>query len=278
MREKPTIDHIGPCCMGRCKVPTGVRERGEVRRMSDTAVFDTISHAANRSKADPTNKSSQRRSWFFVTLPSMQIQQYEQSGCIITSQRGQTLAIDIGSLTPVEKLADITVDAMLVSHIHADHCSAEHVAALQPKELFTGAECARALAELDTAISIITAGEQFTTGDFTVTPFEVDHGPNAPRAPEQNFGFLITVDEQTIYFAGDMYTPSGIDVRELAVDVALLPVGGHYTFDAEAALAFAQRFARIGTIYPMHYEAVGPIDTAGKEKFTALASNQFTVA
>jgi L-ascorbate metabolism protein UlaG (beta-lactamase superfamily) len=208
----------------------------------------------------------------------MHIQQFEQSGCIITSANGQALAIDIGALTPVEKLAELSVGAVLVSHIHADHCSAEQIQALNPTTIYTGAECAAALAETGLPITEITADTEVQIGDFTVLPFEVDHGPNAPRVPTQNFGFLLKVDEQAIYFAGDMFIPSGIPVNGLSVDAALLPVGGHFTFDAKAAFAFAQQFASIGIIYPMHYEAVGPIDTAGKEKFAVLAAGTFTIA
>ncbi|MAZ30113.1 hypothetical protein CL655_02395 [bacterium] len=208
----------------------------------------------------------------------MEIAQFEQSGFIITSNVGETLAVDIGALTPAERLADVTVDAMLVSHIHADHCSAEHVTALAPATVYTGAECAVALHATGLTIEELKAGDTVETNGFTVTPFEVDHGPNAPQVPAQNFGFLIVVDDTTIYFAGDMYTASGMPVGELDVDIAMLPVGGHFTFNAEAAHAFAQQFKSIGTIYPMHYEAVGPIDTAGKEKFIALAANTFTVA
>jgi len=208
----------------------------------------------------------------------MTITRYEQSGTIIKSNSGQTLGIDIGALTPIEKLAGITVDQMLVSHIHADHCSADQILALNPAAVYAGAECLTALGGTGVNLTELTAGETVTIGNFTVTPFEVDHGPSAPQVPEQNFGFLIEVDGEVIYFAGDMFTPSGIDVTDLSVDVALLPVGGHFTFDPEAALSFAQTFASIRNIYPMHHEAVGPIDTEGGKKFTELASGTFTIA
>jgi len=208
----------------------------------------------------------------------MTITTYEQSGLIITSDNGHKLAIDIGALTPLEKLNDVTVDSMLVSHIHADHCSAERVQTLAPDMIYTGAQCSSALAEINLPITEIEEGNSFTAADFIVTPFEVDHGPNAPVVPAQNFGFLIEVDEKKIYFAGDMYIPSGISVTDLSVDVALLPVGGHFTFDAQAALAFANQFKQISTIYPMHYEAVGPIDTTAANVFAQLAADSFTIA
>lgn len=207
----------------------------------------------------------------------MNITQFEQSGFIITSNSGATLAIDIGALTPIEKLADTTVDALLISHIHADHCSTAHATALAPNTIYTGAECAAVLAETHLPVQEITAGAVVSIGDFSVTPFAVDHGPHAPQVPAQNFGFLIEVDGQTIYFAGDMFTSSGITVNDLEVDIALLPVGGHFTFDAKSAFAFAQTFKSIGTIYPVHFEAVGPIDTHGKEKFIELAQGSFEI-
>ena len=207
----------------------------------------------------------------------MTITQYEQSGLIITSKNGQTLAIDIGALTPIEQLADMTVDAMLISHIHADHCSAPQVQTLSPNMLYAGAECLESLQEEKILVTTIAANDTFSSGDFTITPFDVDHGPNAPQVPQQNFGFLIEVDESVIYFAGDMYTQLDIDVSEISADAVCVPVGGHFTFDATEAFAFVQQFESIKTIYPMHYEAVGPIDVAGKEKFVALAHNLFTV-
>lgn len=208
----------------------------------------------------------------------MHIQQLEQSGYVITSQQGAVLAIDIGCLTPVERLAGMYIDTLLISHIHADHCAIEQVRALNPAMIFTGEECTAALAAAHVASTTVNAGETVVSGAFTIRPFVVDHGPHVTTVPAQNFGFLITVDGYTLYFAGDMYTPSGISVTELSVSAAFLPVGGHFTFDAEAALAFAQTFAHIDTIYPMHTEAVGQIDTHGKERFRALAAGTFTVA
>lgn len=209
----------------------------------------------------------------------MQIQKFEQSGLLLTSKNGYRLAIDIAAATPLEHLAGITADGMLVSHIHGDHCSAAHITALAPEVLFAGAECVAALkAECgDIKLQEVTDTEVVTIGDFTVQVFSVDHGPNAPKVPEQNFGFLISEGEEVLYFAGDMYTPSGIDVSELSVTYACLPVGGHYTFDHEAAFTFAKQFAAIGKVIPLHYADFPPIDTNGANNFKALAENAFTV-
>ncbi len=85
--------------------------------------------------------------------------------------------------------------------------------------------------------------------------------------PKENFGFLIEVDGKKIYFAGDMFYPSGIDVTNLEVNVALIPVGGFYTFGPEEALSFVKQFKKIGEIIPMHYMKI----TETREEFIKQA-------
>jgi L-ascorbate metabolism protein UlaG (beta-lactamase superfamily) len=86
----------------------------------------------------------------------------------------------------------------------------------------------------------------------------------------ENFGFLITADNQTVYFAGDMFTPSGIDTSNLEVNFALLPVGGFYTFGPKEAITFAKQFKKINTLIPMHFEKTPET----KNEFLTLAKNE----
>ncbi len=214
----------------------------------------------------------------------MKIKKYEQSGFIIESEASAELsgmppfklAFDVGRMTPVEKLADeAPVDAFVVSHIHGDHFSPEHIKAMRPKTLYLNSECknsADSTSENFSGISIehIMAADIKQIGPFTVTFFAVDHGPNI-SAPVENLGFLIeenmSIDGkphvQKTYFAGDMFYAPGASsdeqnniflVDEIEVDTALIPVGTFYTFGPAEALEFAKMFKRIGKIIPMHYE------------------------
>ena len=187
----------------------------------------------------------------------MRITQLEQSGVLITTAKGTTIAIDIAAMTPLQKIIGKSVDLMLVSHIHGDHFSPEHIATLAPKALYLGAECAAAVADVRDFVSIeriIGTGEVIHHDDVRIEVFSVDHGPNVTSPLAENFGFLITAGADSLYFAGDMYYPSGLDVSRLDVDVALLPVGTFYTFGPEEAVSFAQSFKRLGCVIPMHYE------------------------
>ncbi len=201
----------------------------------------------------------------------MYITQPEQSGCLIKANSGFTLALDIGSYTPLEKLEGVTVDAMLISHLHGDHFSIPHIKKINPKKLYLSRECIELLGEEDISAEIVEvkAGDTTQIGDISVSVFDVDHGPNVKVRPKENFGFLLTVDEEKVYFSGDMFYPSGISVVDLEVDCALIPVGGFYTFGPEEAFQFVKSFKNIKHVLPMHFEKTPET----KEEFLKLLVN-----
>ncbi len=175
-------------------------------------------------------------------------------------------------MTPLEKIEGVIVDAMIVSHIHGDHFSADHIKKLSPKKVYLNEECLEALGEETLPSEVIQAkvGDIKDIEGISVTFFNVDHGPNVLAPLNENFGFLIEVDGQKIYFAGDMFWPSGIDVNQLEVDYALIPVGSFYTFGPAEALTFSKQFKKIGKIIPMHYEK----KPETKEEFENLLKGQ----
>lgn len=185
----------------------------------------------------------------------MKITKFEQSGFMLESENGFRLAFDIGNKTPVEKLDGINADAMLISHIHGDHFSLDQIKNIAPKKLYLNHECIETLGEenLSSEIVQVKVGDTVTINTISVELFNVDHGPNVSAPLQENFGFLITIDGQKVYFAGDMFYESGIDVTSLEVDFALLPVGTHYTFGPREALEFAKKFKKIGKIISMHF-------------------------
>ena len=203
----------------------------------------------------------------------MKLTKFEQSGFILETEKGFRLAFDIGNKTPIEKLNGITVDAMLVSHIHGDHFSLEQIKKLSPKKLYLNAECIETLGEETLSSEIIQTkiSDEILIDTIKVQFFNVDHGPNVSAPLKENFGFLITVDNQTVYFAGDMFYESGIDVTNLEVDIALIPVGTFYTFGPQEAFDFIKKFKKIGKVIPMHYEKI--LET--KDQFLALTNSIF---
>jgi L-ascorbate metabolism protein UlaG (beta-lactamase superfamily) len=204
----------------------------------------------------------------------MKLIRFEQAGFIIEADNGFRLALDIGSYTPIEKLEGVTADAMFISHIHPDHFSLEQIKKLSPKKLYINHECNETIGEEKFASEVveIKSGDNINFGDISVLVFDVDHGPNVRATLKENHGFLITVDNQKIYFPGDMFYPSGIDVTNLEVDYALLPIGTFYTFGPEEAFAFAKTFKKIGKLISMHDRKIPGL----KEQFLELAKGNFS--
>lgn len=199
----------------------------------------------------------------------MKLTTFEQSGFIIEADNGYKIAFDIGAYTPVKKLKGLSVDAMIVSHLHGDHFSIDQIKFLSPKKLYLNKECIELLGEEDISSEVIQVkvGDSIDIEGIKVLFFDVEHGPNVKVRPQENFGFLIEVDGKKVYFAGDMFYPSGIDVTNLEVDRALIPVGGFYTFEPKEALEFASQFKHISNITPMHYEKTPET----REQFIKLA-------
>lgn len=199
----------------------------------------------------------------------MKIIKFEQSGVIIEADSGYRLAIDIGIYTPIEKLEGIAVNAIFVSHVHGDHFSPAHIKKLSPQKLYLGRECAEAARKenLPAEIIEVKASDLIEIDGIKIKLFEVDHGPNVKVKPKENFGFLIEVDGKKIYYAGEIFSPSGLDVTSLEVDVAMIPTGTFYTFGPSEAIAFAKQFKKIRKLIPMHYEKTPET----REEFVRLA-------
>lgn len=163
--------------------------------------------------------------------------------------------------------------AVLVTHEHYDHLSLDDIAAIaglgtvvvgppavtaQVRGLATLTVRPGETVEAHTAT--VTAVAAYNTTKFKA-PGKVYH----PRA-DGHVGYIVAMDGLRLYHAGD--TDAIPEMEGVAVDVALLPVGGTYTMTAEeAAGACAHLEAEV--VVPMHWgDIVGSRDDA--ERFERL--------
>ena len=76
-------------------------------------------------------------------------------------------------------------------------------------------------------------------------------------------GLLIKVGDTVVYHLGDTALFSDLQLvarRGDQVDVALVPIGGHYTMDRHDAVT-AVEFVNPTTVIPCHYDTFPPIET-----------------
>ena len=90
-----------------------------------------------------------------------------------------------------------------------------------------------------------------------------------------------TIGGKTIYHAGDtcLFGDMKLIAERNPIDIAMLPIGGHYTMDRHDAVLAAE-FIGAETVIPMHYDTFPPIETdaeAFKSDVEAQTSSQVVV-
>ena len=151
--------------------------------------------------------------------------------CFKIEEGGYRIILDpyednsVPGLGPVRE----TAEAVLCSHEHGDHNARERVA------LVPGVE-----------------------SPFTVTRIETYHDPLKGVLRGRNtIHILATADKRIAHF-GDL--GCSLTSEQLAqlkdLDIAIIPVGGHYTIDAAQAAALVRKINPVHVI-PMHYRGEG---------------------
>ncbi len=174
------------------------------------------------------------------------------------------------------------VDLVLCTHEHGDHMDLPTLQTIMRNSSHTRIVAPLPIVELITKAGIapervlgVQPGNITRLGSATLTPIEAVHNISFPPVV-YNFGlqdnslyrflgYVIELDGVTVYHAGDLLIHHGLveRLRELNIDLALLPINGRSYFreqqnlvgnidEREAAdLAAA---AGIKAVVPMHYE------------------------
>lgn len=186
---------------------------------------------------------------------------------------------DRGAEAPLSPAELDFADGVLATHEHRDHLdlpSLPAIAQASPSAQFVVPlpliERTQAAVGRATVVGAV-PGTAIAIGDASIMPVRACHGVHVADAysfglvpgEDRYLGYVISIDGLSIYHAGDTIRFAGMAerLRELAVDVALLPVNGrdsareakdlvgNLTADEAAALV---RDAAIGVAVPMHYE------------------------
>jgi L-ascorbate metabolism protein UlaG (beta-lactamase superfamily) len=209
----------------------------------------------------------------------MEIRFYGHS-CFELSEGDVTVMVD-PFLKPNNPKAVATAEEVEPTHIALSHGHADHLADAVAVATRTDAHCV-AIVELANWlegqgvakvsdpnlgstvafdwgwIKLVPAWHTSTAPGSEEAPYSAEHGVSLGTAT----GLIIRIGDVTVYHTGDtcLFGDMKLIGERNPVDVALMPIGGHYTMDRHDA-AVAADFIGAGTVIPMHYDTFPPIET-----------------
>ena len=144
-------------------------------------------------------------------------------------------------------------DIILITHEHFDHCSPDDIAKIQKKETVIVTE-KQSAKKLNGNIRTVKPNETVEVDGIKIDTLP-SYNTDKDFHPQSNewLGFIVNVKGVRIYHTGDAdFIP---EMKDLKVDIALLPVSGTYVMDSnqavEAAMAIQPKLA-----IPMHYGSI----------------------
>ena len=170
-------------------------------------------------------------------------------------------------IDPYQISEDEPADIILATHDHFDHYDQASIKALKKDDTeVVGPESVA----LKSGGKALKAGEQVEIKGASVKAVPAYNIGKSFHPQGTGVGFIVNIAGKTIYHAGD--TDKIPEMAELGpIDLALLPIGGTYTMNAEEA-AEAAKVIKPKKVIPMHYGALK--ETPGNpEKFKELVGD-----
>ena len=209
------------------------------------------------------------------------VQWFGQSAFKITTPGGKVILIDPfitkNPKTP-EPLKDLAglgkVDLILVTHGHGDHVGdTGEIAGMTGAKVALNADLGQTFAALeilpmDQLIRFNKGGSIQPLGDsITITMVRADHsselmhrdplsGKPVVHPGGAPAGYIIRLEDgKTIYHAGDtgVFADMAFIGSYYKPDVAMLPIGGHFTMDPAHAAYAVKELLKTPAVVPMHY-------------------------
>jgi L-ascorbate metabolism protein UlaG (beta-lactamase superfamily) len=197
---------------------------------------------------------------------------------LVVTAKGTTILIDPfiaqNPKYPKEFVLPEKIDYILLTHGHGDHISdVAPVAAKHDSTVVAIYELADYVASKGVARTIgMNLGGTVQLNDVAATMVEAKHSAGAQDEGGTHYvgvaaGYVLTITEgPVLYHAGDTAVFGDMKlIRELYhPEVAMLPIGGHFTMGPKEA-ALAARFLAAKKVLPLHFGTFPPLKGTPEE-------------
>jgi L-ascorbate metabolism protein UlaG (beta-lactamase superfamily) len=192
---------------------------------------------------------------------------------------GKTVLVDpflTGNPKAAATADEVTADAIFLTHGHSDHLGdTVDIAKRTGATVVAIVELAAELRESGVENVIDpNIGGTADLGWASVRLTPAWHTGTTPSGTVHTpAGLVIEMGDKRIYFAGDtgLFSDLALPAKRGHIDLAVIPIGGHYTMDRFDAVVAAD-FIKADQIIPAHYDTFPPIETDA-EAFKADVQN-----
>ncbi|MEI7025068.1 metal-dependent hydrolase [Paenibacillus sp. y28] len=191
---------------------------------------------------------------------------YHGHSCVQIQTNGKSLVIDPflrGNELAVTKPEEIRTDAVLLTHAHADHIlDAVPIAKANDAPVIATLELATYMSWKGVKTTGMNLGGTVDLGFAKAKMIQAFHSSGIVIEEEQRIiyggmpgGFIIEAEGLTILHTGDtcLFGDMKMIGERHRIDVAFIPIGGHFTMGPEDALQAAQWFGA-KLVIPVHYD------------------------
>lgn len=173
----------------------------------------------------------------------------------ILKGKGKIIYIDPYNLSKINEKADI----ILITHSHYDHCSIADMEKIvkEGSNIIIPANCQSKITKLkkDVKMKIIDPWKSVNIDDINILAVPSYNNSKQFHPKQEGWcGYIVDLGIK-IYHAGDTDIIEEMKKLNGKVDVALLPVGGTYTMNADEA-ARAALLIKPKIAIPMHYGSI----------------------